>query len=153
MMHGPAGIRHARAEDEVCWLALWDAFTSAEPESCEPGAGAVLWRRILDPDNPLRCLIAEQAGRAVGFAVFLAHPYSWSTRPVGYLLDLYVAPEARRQGRARALIDALAAIGHQEGWFKVTWMAEPDNRAARALYDKVAVRSPFVRYDMVLAAE
>jgi len=150
MMHGPAGIRHARAADEARWHALWRDFTSAGPETCEPGAGAVLWQRILDPDNPLRCLIAEDAGRAVGFLVFLSHPYTWSTRPICYLLDLYVAPEARKQGRARALIDALAAIGHQEGWFKVYWMTQPDNRIAQTLYDRIAARSPFVRYDMVL---
>jgi ribosomal protein S18 acetylase RimI-like enzyme len=147
-----AHIRPARAEDEQDWIAMWRDFTKTGPEPCAPDAAAAVWRRVTDPSDPMKCVVAVGSeDRAVGFVLYLTHAYSWSTRLVCYLLDLYVRPEERRQGLGRALIDALADIGRADGWLKIYWMAQADNAAARALYDKVAARSPLVRYDLYLA--
>ncbi len=100
----------------------------------------------------MKCVVAaDSEDRVVGFVLYVTHSYSWSTRPVCYLLDLYVRPESRQQGLGRALIDALAEIGRKEGWLKIYWMTQADNAMAQALYDKVAERSPLVRYDLYLA--
>lgn len=144
-------VRAPTDADEAAFLAMWDDFVQGGPEPCAPGAAAHVWRSVMDEANPMQCLIAEAEGRAVGFAVYVAHPYTWSPRSVCYLLDLYVRPEARGQGHARALMDALAEIGRREGWLRVYWMTQEDNLRARAFYDKIARRSPLVRYDMVLA--
>jgi ribosomal protein S18 acetylase RimI-like enzyme len=147
-----ANIRPARVDDEEDWFAMWRDFTAAGPEPCAPNAAAAVWRRVTDPSDPMKCLVAVgSADRAVGFVLYLTHAYSWSARPVCYLLDLYVRPEARQQGLGRALIDALADIGRADGWLKIYWMAQADNAAAKALYDRVAARSPLVRYDLYLA--
>jgi ribosomal protein S18 acetylase RimI-like enzyme len=147
-----AHIRPARVEDEQDWFTMWRDFTATGPEPCAPAAAAAVWRRVTDPSDPMKCLVAVGGEeRAVGFVLYLTHAYSWSARPICYLLDLYVRPEARQQGLGRALIDALADIGRADGWLKIYWMAQPDNAAARALYDKVAARSPLVRYDLYLA--
>jgi ribosomal protein S18 acetylase RimI-like enzyme len=84
-----------------------------------------------DPRNIL--ILAEQEGRAVGFAsgTVLDHP----DKPRALLVqELGVNAEARRQGIARALIAALRAAGRQRGC-RVTWvLTEEDNIAARAAY-------------------
>lgn len=148
----PAGIRGARAADGPAWLAMWNAFVTSGPEPCAPDAPALAWSRILDPQNPLKCLIAEDAaGQQVGFLVYATQPYGWSRRPICYLQDLYVAPDARGRGRGRALIDALARIGRDAGWLRIYWMTQADNAIAQTLYDRVAKRSPLVRYDLQLA--
>jgi ribosomal protein S18 acetylase RimI-like enzyme len=51
----------------------------------------------------------------------------------------------------RRLIQALAERGRAAGWLKIYWMTQADNAAAQALYDKLAKRSPLVRYDLLLA--
>jgi ribosomal-protein-alanine N-acetyltransferase len=63
-------------------------------------------------------------------------------RPVGYLLavpgtavyvaELVVAPDHRREGRARALLEACAARAGTDATLTVT--VAPDNEAARSLY-------------------
>jgi GNAT superfamily N-acetyltransferase len=140
-------VRQAAAADEQDFLAMWQDFVQAGPEPCSPEAAAHVWRSVMDPGNPLQCLIAAEDGLPVD----LAHPYSWSPRAVCYLLDLYVRPQARRHGHGRALMNALAEIGRAQGWLRIYWMTQEDNARARAFYDKIARRAPLVRYDMYLA--
>lgn len=147
-----AAIRPAVAADEAAWHAMWQDFVRGGPEPCAPEAPISVWRGVMDPANPLQLLIAEADGRPVGFVLSVAHPYSWSARPVCYMLDLYVRPEQRGRGIGRALVEALAAQGRAAGWLRIYWMTQADNAAAQALYDKLAKRSPLVRYDMYLAA-
>lgn len=146
-----SNVRPAMPADEHAWLAMWRDFVRDGPEPCGPDAPALVWSRAMDPENPLKCLIVDANGRAAGFLLYVTHPYSWSTRSVCYLLDVYVQPEARGRGYGRALIAALAAIGREAGWLKIYWMTQPDNSLAQALYDTLAPRSPLVRYDMYLA--
>jgi GNAT superfamily N-acetyltransferase len=61
------------------------------------------------------CLLAEDAGEALGFAT---HRPSYSTfggRPGLYVEDLFVAERARRLGIGRLLMARLAAIAHERG--------------------------------------
>jgi ribosomal protein S18 acetylase RimI-like enzyme len=147
-----ARIRPAHAEDGQDWIAMWRDFITTGPEPCAPDAADATWRRVMDPADPMKCMIAADGeGRAVGFALYVTHAYSWSTRPLCYLLDLYVRPEARHRGLGRALIESLAEVGREAGWLKIYWMTQADNAAAQSLYDKVAQRSPLVRYDLILA--
>jgi ribosomal protein S18 acetylase RimI-like enzyme len=144
-------VRAAAAGDEQDFLAMWQDFVRTGPEPCAPEAAAHVWRSVMDPGNPLQGLMAVDDGRPVGFAVYLSHPYTWSPRPVCYLLDLYVRPEARGRGHGRALMDSLVEVGRREGWLRIHWMTQEDNTTARALYDKIARRAPLVRYDLYLA--
>ena len=145
-------IRAAAARDEAHWLAMWRDFVLTGPEPCAPGAAEAAWRCILDPANPMECLMAaDERDVAIGFLVYVTHPYGWSRRPLCYLQDLYVRPDARGRGCGRALIDALCDEGRRAGWLKIYWMTQQDNVAAHRLYDAIAVRSPLVRYDLQLA--
>ena len=67
-----------------------------------------------------------------------------------YLQDLFTAPEARRTGVARALIGAVAVHACAEGASRCYWLTKDSNLAARALYDKIAAHSGFIRYDFDL---
>ena len=151
MTSGPAAVRAAHAADEGAWLEMWADFVRDGPEPCAPDAPALTWRRVLDAASPLDCLIAEEHGAPIGFLLYVTHPYSWSTRAVCYLLDLYVRPDHRGRGHGRALLEALDRTGRTAGWLKIYWMTQADNRLSQALYDKLATRSPLVRYDLYLA--
>ena len=62
--------------------------------------------------------LAMRDGAAIGFAQCqLRHDYVEGTEssPVGYLEGIYVAPEARRQGVARRLLDACMAWSRTQG--------------------------------------
>jgi GNAT superfamily N-acetyltransferase len=130
---------------------MWTDFIEGGPEPCGPDAPDAVWRGVMDDANPLRLLIAtDDADEPIGFLLYVTHPWSWSARQAAYLLDLYVAPAWRGQGIGSALIQHLAQFGRNEGWLKIYWMTQADNAAAHRLYEKFAVRSALVRYDMML---
>ena len=67
---------------------------------------AATWERMLAV-LPLFGRIAEWDGRIAGFTISVLHEGSWTTRPCCYLEDLFVAPDLRGRGIARALIEDL----------------------------------------------
>jgi GNAT superfamily N-acetyltransferase len=144
-------IREAAPKDEQRWYAMFAALVATGPEPCAADAPGYVWDCVSAADHPMRLLIAADAGDdAVGFLLYLTHPYSWSRRPIAYLLDLYVERAKRGRGIGRALIERLAELGHEAGWLKIYWMTQADNDKAHALYGKLAHRSPLVRYDLPL---
>jgi ribosomal protein S18 acetylase RimI-like enzyme len=150
---GTIAIRRPRAADEAAWLGLWQALVATGPEPCSAEAPATVWRRALRPNDAMALWLAvDAADRPQGFVLRVIFPYSWSTRPVCYLLDLYVAPELRGQGLGRRLIEQLAEEGRAAGWLKLMWMTQHDNAEAQRLYDRIATRSSLVRYDLMLGA-
>jgi len=105
-------IRPAEAGDEQTWRAMWETFIQSGPEPCAPEAPDHVWAQVMAPDRDIAMLVAardDQADDLLGFVLYLPHPYSWSARPVCYLLDLYVRDDARRQGVGEALMMRLAA--------------------------------------------
>jgi ribosomal protein S18 acetylase RimI-like enzyme len=85
-------------------------------------------------------LIAEQDGQPVGYALFYpAYDTDHAARGF-YLQDLYVVPEARRQGVGRALMAAVARACEADGGCYVFWNALPENRAGLAFYHAIGAR-------------
>ncbi len=78
---------------------------------------------------------ADDAGNLVGFTQLYPLFSSVSARRVWLLNDLYVAPEARRQGVARALMNAARDFGVETGAKGVALETGIDNTQAQALYE------------------
>lgn len=143
-------VRPAQAEDRATFLNMWRDFVSLAPG--EPGnhtMGERNWGRIMDPASGLRCIVAVDAQDVpTGFTLFLAFPFTWSNGDACYLQDIYVVAESRGQGIAQAMIAHLRQVGLEAGWFKIFWMTQSDNHAAQRVYDKVAKRMDYLRYDL-----
>ncbi len=104
-----------------------------EPEAVEVTA-EVLRTQMESADPPFECLIAEQDGAAVGFALFFRNYSTWRGRPGLFLEDLFVVPESRRQGVGRALLRSLAAIAVERGWARMEWSVLDWNAGAQRFY-------------------
>lgn len=145
-------IGDAEPFHEADWRRLWAAYVAFYKADVPERVTALTWKRILDPASPMNCLMAVDPAteRVIGFAVTVLHDGSWSEKPVCYLEDLYVAEDARGRGVARKLIETLACRGRARGWHRLYWQTHADNATARALYDKLARLTSFVRYDLDL---
>jgi GNAT superfamily N-acetyltransferase len=143
-------IRDARAQDEADWLRLWQGFLDYYQVSLPAEVTAFTWARLMDPASPLTARLAVLDGRVAGFAIHQHHPSTWVMGDDCYLEDLFVDPQVRGQGIARALIEDLIALARGRGWKRLYWNTDASNRAARALYDQFTRDDGHVRYRLTL---
>ena len=78
----------------------------------------------------------QQTGRPLGMVQARRRP------PEDCLLfSMWVAPDARRTGAGRALVDAVAAWGHAWGAKRVVLWVIAGNEAAMRFYDRIGFRT------------
>jgi GNAT superfamily N-acetyltransferase len=150
-MTGAVTVRAAVAQDEARWRRLWQGYCASLGNPVPDEVTAGVWRRILDPAQPIHCIVADLPERpVVGIANYVVHPHTWSLQDLCYLEDLFVAEEARGSGAGRALIDELVRLAERHNWRRVYWHTRDNNYRARTLYDRVVPRTDYVRYDIEL---
>jgi GNAT superfamily N-acetyltransferase len=142
----PALIRAALPSDEPVWRDMWRGYCDFYSAQVSPEVTQRTWKRILDPDSAIMCIVAEVEGRVCGFAHCVVHENTWESQPVCYLEDLYVDPSARGQGVGAALIEWLRNAMRAEGWARIYWVTHESNERARRLYDRFTQADGFVRY-------
>ena len=147
-------IRLPRPDDKRQWLALWDGYNRfyerQGPTALPDEVTETTWRRFFDENEPVHAIVAEIEGHLVGFTHYLFHRSTTSIGPNCYLQDLFVLEEARGQGVASALIDAVGRAAKEQGAQRVYWQTHENNQRARALYDRIAERSGFLIYRITL---
>lgn len=147
MSSTPTLIRNLRPEDRPLWEAMWTAYLEFYESSVEPEVYDSTFARLLSDDpQEFSCIIAEQNGRPVGFTHYLFHRHAWKQENVCYLQDLFTIPESRGSGAGRALIEAVYAEADRKGAPAVYWLTQEFNTTARQLYDRVATKTPFIKY-------
>ena len=82
------------------------------------------------PDNRHEFLVAELKGRAAGYVGMMC------VLDEGYISNVAVAPDCRRQGLADALIRELMSRAEKRGLAFVTLEVRSGNEPAKALYAK-----------------
>jgi GNAT superfamily N-acetyltransferase len=97
---------------------------------------AVLERSLFGERPYAEVLIAEdEAGQAVGFALFFHSFSTFLGRPGIYLEDLFVRPEARGHGYGKALLARLAAIAVERGCGRLEWAVLNWNQPSIEFYE------------------
>lgn len=143
-------VRGVRDGDYAAWRSLWDgynAFYGREGETALPESiTASTWKRFLDPAEPVHGLVAIERNEIAGLAHYLFHRSTNRLTDVCYLQDLFTAPAMRGRGIATRLIEAVYDLARHAGATRVYWQTHETNRAARAVYDKVAKHNGFIVY-------
>ncbi|WP_369796048.1 N-acetyltransferase family protein [Puniceibacterium sp. IMCC21224] len=142
-------IRPVLPEDRAQWDALYRGYAGFYRVEQTEGMRDTVWSWLHDDSKETCGLVAQGAGgRLVGLTQYrpFARPLAATTGC--FLDDLFVAPEARGQGVAEALIDGVRAVAADNGWSVVRWITAENNYRGRAVYDRVATRTPWVTYDI-----
>ena len=90
-------------------------------------------------------LVAERDGQTVGYVG------CQTVLDEGYITNVAVSPDCRRQGIARMLIDTLTAQAREHGLAFVTLEARASNAPAIALYEGAGFRRVGVRRNFYTA--
>ena len=143
-------IRRVTAGDRPLWEPLWAGYLAFYQRRLAPEVTDFTWQRLIG-GGEIECLLAvDPAGEGLGLVHFLYHASSHSLGGNCYLQDLFVAPAARNQSLGRRLILAVADAARAKQAALVYWQTEEFNGAARRVYERVAKRAPFIRYNLEL---
>jgi ribosomal protein S18 acetylase RimI-like enzyme len=107
--------------------------------------GATLAHYLGTPGHHLIVAIAQ--GEMVGQVAAVVHRHP-DLRPTElYIDEVAVTPARQRQGIAARLLEAAFALGRELGCAEAWVGTEPDNQAAKALYERRSLPAePFVMY-------
>lgn len=145
------GIRPIAPDDHDAWRALYTAYGVFYETDFSPAVLDGVWTWLMDPAHEVSALVAQVEGAdgptLVGFAHLRRTYDTFTAGPAWSLDDLYVAPEHRGAGIARALIAACDATAHAAGGGTLRWITASDNTTAQRLYDTVATRTTWVTYE------
>ena len=125
-----AGLLHRFSRDLARFEDEPDAVR-ATPES--------LARDGFGPDPKFAALVAERDGQPVGFALYTFNYSVWTGARGIFVEDIWVVPEARRGGVARALMRALARECTAKGWRRID-LNVLDWNPARGFYERLGFR-------------
>lgn len=141
-------IRALEPRDEQRWRELFRAYGVFYESDFSDTVLDRVWA-ILQADATLHALVAERDGDVVGIAHYRYHPDTFTGGWDWFLDDLFVDPDARGEGHATALIEAIAELARAKGEpGTLRWITAADNLRAQRVYDRVATKATWVTYEL-----
>ena len=137
--------------DRADWEELFAGYAAFYKVDQTPEMRETVFGWLMDDSHSSNCIVAEDAsGKVIGITHY--RPFVSQLRAITncFLDDLFVDPAARGSGAAQALIGAVKSVAQEKGWGTVRWITAEDNYRGRAVYDKLATRTPWVTYDIKL---
>ena len=110
-----------------------------EPDAVE-STPANLAAQLAEERPSFECLVAEERGEPVGFALYFFNYSTWTGRPGLYVEDLYVTPASRGRGAGKALFLAMAGVAKERGCGRMEWSVLDWNQKAIDFYRAFGAR-------------
>ncbi|MFC2967477.1 GNAT family N-acetyltransferase [Acidimangrovimonas pyrenivorans] len=133
-------VRYA-VEEDLPAIATLSRELARHVDDPDPGTDIEgLRENCFGPDRWARCIVAEEDGAVVGFAVFSRQYEAHTRRRSLYLSDLEVREGERRGGTGRKLIDFLKDHGRAHGCSRINLELWAENHSARPFYERIGAR-------------
>ncbi len=128
-------IRFAKPDDATDIVRLIKELARFEGQ---PDAAIVtpegLRRQLQSERPPFECLIAEEGGTVVAFALYLQAYSTWQGKPYMHLEDIFVVPEQRSAGIGKALFQMLQEICLARSYGRLEFQVLDWNKRAIRFY-------------------
>ncbi len=124
---------------------LYEMLRASAADQGFPESLAVTEADLLEdgfgPHARFQCAVAEIDQEPAGMALYFFNYSTWVSRHGLYLEDLYVHPNFRRAGVARALLEHLRCVARDQGCRRMQWLVHRENEAAIRLYRSFGAQS------------
>ena len=139
-----------RPADHEAWARLHRGYLEFYESTRPDEVSAVVWGWLTDPEHELECLVVRESAGAEPVGLAHVRPF---VRPLHgavscFLDDLFVAPAHRGSGAVDALLAGVRDRARERGWTAVRWITRASNARARSTYDRLAVQTDLVTYDL-----
>jgi len=133
-MGEPVRVAPATAADAEDWIAM---RTALWPRGGDGQHAADIARLLVDAGETINLIARDVDGLALGFAeAALRHDYvnGCRTSPVAFLEGIFVTPEARGRGVARALVKAVEAWAQERGCTEFASDCDINNQQSQRMH-------------------
>ena len=138
-----------KADEPTIWKATMETVWADVPEDERPGldrrAFEAAFREyaseFVEGRRGERFVAVGGAGQFAGYMILGELRPFFSPHAVGFVYDLWVAPERRRGGVATFLLKEAEGWARAHGYTKIKLEVSEPNRGARALYEKTGYAS------------
>jgi GNAT superfamily N-acetyltransferase len=139
---GALAIRDARRGDEAAIHALLWEFAEFEKLTHKFHlTPEIVSRDLMGDRRRVQCDVAAWDNVIVGVMIWYRIYGTFSARTGLFLEDLYVRPEFRRRGIAKALLRQLVSYAGEEGANRIGWFVLDWNTPAMDFYDRIGARA------------
>jgi ribosomal protein S18 acetylase RimI-like enzyme len=144
-------VRELESRDRDAWQALYAGYGDFYKTPLSNEKADRVWAWLMDPNYEAFGLVAVDSDDS---PIAIAHFRQFArllADGIGiYLDDLFTAPDARGAGAGTALIGRVEEIARERGAGIVRWITANDNFVGQKLYDRLASRTMWVTYDLVV---
>lgn len=137
-------FRKLLAEDFIQWKMLWTDYLVFYKTDLPEEITNTAWDRIVSGEIESIAVFDDE--KLIAFMHFHTQINTWKIGKVYYLEDLFVSSEYRRQGIAKTLIEHLFELAQNNGYERVYWLTDKNNKQAQTLYEKFATQTDYVLY-------
>ena len=138
--NNPIVVRSATVEDvDLLHRFSIDLAAYEDEPHAVTSTPETLARDGFGPDPQFAALIAERGGHPVGFVLYTFNYSVWTAARGIFIEDIWVVPEERRGGVARALMQGLAQECAEKGYKRID-LNVLDWNPARGFYERLGFR-------------
>lgn len=137
-MTDPAlAVRRATIKDVDTIAPLFGAYRAFYKQPSDPAKEHEFIERRIERGESVILIALTSNGATAGFAQLYPTFTSVRLGSEWILNDLFVAPEHRRAGAGRALVESCMDLARHSGALGLELLTEVDNAAAQALYESL----------------
>lgn len=134
-------IRQAVKDDIPQIFALIQALAEYEKLSHQViGTKEQLQEHLFGSPIYAEAIVTVIEAKTVGFTLFFPNYSTFLTKPGIYLEDLFVLPEYRRQGIAKAMLAYLGKLARERDVGRLEWSVLDWNESAIAFYQDMGAK-------------
>jgi GNAT superfamily N-acetyltransferase len=131
-------IRHATPNDVAVIMDLIRQLAIYEKlEDMITGSAAMMHDALFGAKPSCECVIAEEDGQPIGFALYFTTFSTFLCQPGLYLEDLFVIPAARGKGYGKALLKHLAGLAKARNCGRFEWRVLDWNEPSIQFYQSL----------------
>lgn len=145
-------VRAIQSDDRIHWNTIYYKYLKFYKTMLSEQQMTTLWNWFFDADRKIYCYLAMNDDHVVGFVHFreFLRPIKAS---IGIFMDdLFVEDAFRGQGIAQRLIKSVEDFARQKDMSIIRWVTGDDNHDAMRVYDKMAAKTQWVTYDLVVTS-
>ena len=141
-------IREIQLKDKNQWEKLYKGYADFYKVEMNDKILQTVWGWLHNNNHEVNGIVYEVDNKVVGLAHYRRMPRPLKGQDMGFLDDLFVAPEYRGRKIGEKLINRMKEISTQKGWNLVRWITRDDNIRAKSLYDRVAEKTNWDVYEL-----